>query len=674
MTGVIQPGHTLHVHGTLASGTVLIADAGTGTTPGGVIDVLGTTVNYGAVVLDGSRTSGAQGATATIERLGVLTNVGLLKLCSGGGDNSGYGSGAALQVLGTLNNAGVLRDGTGYSGDAATLTIAHGGVLQNEGKLYVVSGDSGVPYSNLTPAPGATLTDAGKLTNSGSLFVQGGTTFAHTAGDGAVINLTGVLVNSGLIDLEGGVDAGSYDGGSPTGATLSVQDGLLYNTGRIVVGAATALGSAVGNAAAGALLETTDLQNFGSVLVQGSTGADGVAPPSGTLDILPGLHGRYSDDYHSLSIGGGVTGASGAGGLGGVVMIDDFFTNYAPIDIAGGEGSTDPAALGTGGTMDLLSATNFENYSLIDIHGGLAAPSGGAPGYGGGGGVLVVGSFFRNIYTSVINVEAGVGGSAASMTVAPTGYLFNYTMIENDGLIVNNGLLHNLATIENNGTILNYASFRNYGTIEGSGTIENRGLLQTESRSTIAVASIVNDGEIGVGTNGAVTLGGAITADPGASGHIIIAAGGVLTIDGAVASDQTIVFGGADATLALADASAFAGVIDGFSTTSAIDFLGLDITAAHSYGAALGIDLRNGSTLDLKFGALLANYATLSLTTDGHGGTDLMLRPTAAAESPSAGLASLAPAGPSAQAADGLRFGPAHTSLNDNLTVQALIR
>jgi hypothetical protein len=78
--------------------------------------------------------------------------------------------------------------------------------------------------------------------------------------------------------------------------------------------------------------------------------------------------------------------------------------------------------------------------------------------------------------------------------------------------------------------------------------------------------------------------------------------------------------------LALGDAAAFAGVLEGLRAGEMIDFLGLDVTSAKASGTTLAIGEAGGATLDLKLASPLPAGTGLVLTSDQHGGTDLQVQ------------------------------------------------
>jgi hypothetical protein len=579
---VVKPGHTLVTHGTLDAGRYLSVDAGYGGAPGGVLILTGAAENDGFVTIDGSDGPGDAAARVTIAPSGVLINNGDIIVGLGGG-LSGDGVGPTIQIYGKLYNNNLIRFGEGYGGTPDTMTIASSGMLQNAGIFYL-TGARGGPAGAV---PGATLVDAGVLTNAGTLEFFGGYSGNGISGQGALLDVTstGILVNNGLIEMKGAYGALEGGGGQGTSGTLEIA-GNMKNFGVLQIEAANTYGGGYASSGSVVRLDGYDhyLNNYGMIAITGSAKGDGGGPPAGTLEIVS----SFLDNWGTVIVGGGTDSQFGtAGGLGGSFMVDasGYVFDSGSVIVQGGQNG------GAGGTMDLSGQViiGYSAVSTVDLQAGASAS---------GGGVFIERADLVIDPGSTINIAGGTGISSASMTLERGGLLYNSGVITGDGTLVNDGYIGIGVNIYSKGS-------------NGPGVI--------------AVAHFINDATVGVPTNGMLSILDGVSTSAGSRGDIHVY-NGTLRLYGAVDAGQMVQLGasaGGNDTLALGDASLFSGVIDGLGTSTTLDFLKLDVTSASSSGDTLLIGTAEGGTISLALGGALDPGLTLHLFSDGAGGTDL---------------------------------------------------
>jgi hypothetical protein len=147
------------------------------------------------------------------------------------------------------------------------------------------------------------------------------------------------------------------------------------------------------------------------------------------------------------------------------------------------------------------------------------------------------------------------------------------------------------------------STFTNFGTVDSNGTSSITGL-----------ASITNTGVFDV-QSGALDLAAPVTG----TGSFAIDSGGLLEFATTVSAGATVVFQGTAATLKLDDVAHFSGSVTGFSFGDTIDLVGITANVSVPNSGPLQIAYGSGSI------ALGGNYnpADFTVTSDGHGGTDV---------------------------------------------------
>jgi hypothetical protein len=478
--------------------------------------------------------------------------------------------GAVIIATGHASNFGIINlyaptVDSFVGGSGATLLAE--GVLTNAGIVTVRGGDE---FSNAS----ALLSITNDVTNTGEILLQNGALGSHyyDGGPGGQLTDSGTLTNTGTVLLEGGI------GYNANGSTASIS-GLLNNAGTVTVQQAAELSIAT----SGVLTNSADLTIDGGRLE--FYGGPPYGSSTGTLDV----NGTLANSG-LLTLGGGVVDYGNGysiSGLGADAAVAGVLINTGAIDLQGGAGyryGYFPPPFSTGPTLSLTGA--LTNQGSIELHAGYAPPGG----YYGAGATLIDSGALTNTGTIVVD-GATTASADALLTVTATGTLTNT------------------------------------GTITGTGSIDNAGLLRTTG-GDIAIAALRNTGTIALAANTQLTIASAITQ----SGQLDLAAHATLTLAGSVSATQQIAFGGPGATLILASPNSFAGVLTNFAPTDTIDFAGdfaggfagAALTAATTAGSLLDLTFANGATFDLRLDAPLAG-ATLTLSSDHHGGTDLRL-------------------------------------------------
>lgn len=318
----VGAGQTYHLHGVLASGTTLTADAGTSGGPAATILVQGGAVNDGTInLLANSYYGDFGGVGATLDITGRLASNGVISV-GGGGAGSHYGggpvTGSLLVNAGVFVNTGALTVNAGYYGPqegqpGLAATLIDSGRMTNSGTMTLAGGSYGAGYGI---APGAQAQVSGVLQNTGLIaidlyqFTIGGHTYT-APGDGATLAVSGVMTNAGSVSIAGSYGVGHYYQELTPALKIS---GALLNRGEISVAAGTAGG------AGGTLVDQGLVTNTGTIALAAGTGIS-----AGSLGV--GFNGTLVD---AGSVGGGgtlfndgVISASGINGSIATALVND---------------------------------------------------------------------------------------------------------------------------------------------------------------------------------------------------------------------------------------------------------------------------------------------------------------------------------------------------------------
>jgi len=551
----------------------------------GVSDIAGNFDNQGTLDL-AHGTLGLFGGQSTLD--GTITGAGALALFGAGDFILGAGlivhvatlealnAGTALSLSGALDVPGAFTLGPGVSLalDGAALTLAGAasldGVIAGPGTVSV----TGATDLNGLILSGATLIDAATLTEDGAVSLASGAALAIGAGarfdflTDAAFVARGTLGNAGLLEKTGGGGTSNLTADIVNTGTLRAQSGTLALDG----GAASLGGTLTG---AGSLL----LSGAGAFTLEPGvviTVATLAVAGNGSLLTLAGA----TSDAHAFALGQGST-----LDLGGTTL-----SLSGPAALAGT--LLGPGTLALSGSADLagLTATGRATISLSG-HALLDGP-------------LTLGTASSD--------QAGLAIAAgATLTIGQDGLLGGV-----GGTLENAGILQKTGA---DGTTTVQGALGNTGTIAAlAGTLDLAGALS-------------NDGWVTVG-EAALAIAGALGAAAGASGTLSLDAGARVTLGGAVAGNESLIFASRDAALTLDQPDAVAAAISGFGAADTIDLAGL---AANGFSYADNTltltEASNGGAASI-IGALalpgLADPAQLALAGDGAGGTEILFNPS----------------------------------------------
>jgi filamentous hemagglutinin len=581
----IQPHHTFALHGTLAVGDVLFIQASYQFN-GGVGTISRHATNDGTIVINGEPGYGGYhlSAAATLENSGVLTNNGVINVESGSSYGSSSGSGGLLLNDGTLVNAGSIMVGGPFGSsnaypDPRPARLQDNGVLHNAGRIEIAAFYDSY-YNGHYGVSAGRLSVAGVMTNGGTIVMEG------NVYGGSTLDVTGELENfvSGAITGAGSGGIGGFTLKIESGGTLD-NDGLLLLTGDVTSGYQSSTVAGViynsgivdlqnGYGLAGAVLHLTGrLNNDGAInIATQSSAPTEVAPLGATLTV-----GGALVNIGAITV---MTNTAGSAGGGGVLAISGQLNNQngSKVSLQGGVSTTAQATPGA----TLALSGSLSNIGEISVGGGSGA--------GQGARLLDTG---RLLTAGTIDIAAGRFGAAS-------GLLLDSGLLKNDGLIT--------VGAPTAGGGLQGLVITASGTLTGDGTINDTGVL-------------TNSGLIEVAASGHLTITGAIG---GVGGQFYLGRDSTLTLAGPVDVTQHVTIG-ADATLALADPKGFAASLTLSSDRSTIDLLHSEVLAATDNGATLALMLTNGQLVDFSLADTPASSIAVSLQSDQHGGTNVIV-------------------------------------------------
>ena len=659
----------------IGNGATLALDSGPVTVDAAVVTLSGT----GSVFDTGTAGASLESTLATVATTGALNILGGRSFAStvaGGLADAGsvvLGGGtfsaSVLDITGTFAGTGAITgpvtdNGTLTTGGPATGTLTVTGAISGTGALASTAGDTltasgGYAVGSVSVAAGSTLNGAGSATGAiaiaGTLAINGGTL------SGGSISITGVaglltgngtvvqnVANAGTINASGGTLALT---GGETGGALAVAAGaalvadaaiaatsLTIAAGGSFVGFGSVSGTATDNGTLTASLGTLTigtLTGTGNATVTGSgklTSSNAVAL-GGSLTIASG--GSF---VGFGSVGGTVTDNGSLTASGGALSVGTLMGNGSAT-VSGGASLTSSNAVALGGSLTIAASGSFSGYGSVT---GTVTDNGSLTATGGAlslGGLSGTGS-------AVVAANASLSVASAltlgSLTIDATGAFTGFGTVT--GAVNDNGSLTASGGVLSAGTLSGSGS----ATVASGATLTSPNALAFGGSLTIAAGgSFVGFGSASgtVSDNGTLTASGgnlSIAALSG-SGKAVIAAGATLTLNNPLKLTGGLAFatGGTD-VLSLAGPSGNTSAISGFSNGDTIDIRNTVVTA-DTYKAGT-LTLKSGTTKlgTLKFtGSHTA--ANFTLSSDGHGGTDIIYAAGAAiAINPMADLQSAA--------------------------------
>jgi hypothetical protein len=617
----VEGGITLEPPGG-GAGTIVASGAGTGVQFGGNQTVQDLTVDasgaYGGVNFEGANlenitiVASGQGNQVQFQGAAVLDDVVV--------NDSGKDS--RINVQGQLTNNDVTFD---ITGPGAILTIQQASGADMIDNATINLGDDTILTSGsdlgrqvaFTLGAGTTVNQTGDQAE-----IEGETKYTIAVNLGAInADVAGgqFLINVATFDNEGVIQVGDGDSldlqAHFTNLSANVLTGGLYEVGASssLILDATAGGQPVKTNAA-----TIVLSGTGSLFesnpktggpIQLETTLTTIAA-GGVLELLAG-RGWSSNlamsNAGTLQLGGGTFAASSlanAGTLSGFGVLSTSVSNTGLIEVGAGQ-----TLSFVGGALTNLSGTTLTSGTFVV----------------GLGSTLQLANDTSVVALDAVLVLEGNGSTLQGYDTATGSEV---------------GIKASLTTIDAAGDLqlLDARSFAaahaisNLGTLQLTGGTYSGGALTQAAGSTLTgfgvVTASVTDGGLIEATGGTLDLTRALTG----AGALDIDAGATLEADAGAAKTLTATFAGTGATLALGAAAKFAALIAGFASGETIDLIDTAATGA-TLGAGGKLVITNGSqtvaTLHLKN----ARHETFTVTSDGHGGSDVTVDAGAAAAS-----------------------------------------
>ena len=589
----------------ISGGTVNNTTVGTSPSTNGIV-VTGTKAAFDDVILNNTGTiTVSSGAILALDD-GATVSGGTLSIALLG----------AVEIENNTNTNGATFDSAAIT-DGGTLTIASGATLSFDGTGNTIIGGSG---STVTVENSGTIA----LAASGSLVLNGiqisdGSTGQITVASGATlrvgssdsgITVSGATFDSGTVNNNGTITVG-------TDASLTLQDGVKVVGGTINVNGSSTLFIENGSGNAGATLDGVNLQNSGTIQVDGSV--LGGTPATVNLILTDGsvINGG------TLSIGGsgGEVEIQHGSGLG-----PDYGATFDSGITVNNQGTI---TVDSGATLSLVGST----ATTIIGTGSTAAQASGSQTHGG---IANSGAF-----------ELGTTAASASLDIGAMVTLYG------------SGTL----TLENGKDIVTGASgggeLFNYGTIAGAGSIDNssgNGLTLTNEAGGVVDANvsgetltlntgnqIVNDGTLEATSGGILQLDDAVTNS--GAGVIEVNGGTVEITSNANVAGDSVTFASAGGTLQLDASQSYTGKISGFGSGDVVDMTDFAYgpsmpTPQYTYASwnntagTLALTTVDGAgnieaSETINFAGTSYSQDSFALTADSKGETEMIADPTA---------------------------------------------
>jgi hypothetical protein len=568
----------------------------------GLFDLLGrgVTVTGGALTNSGSIDIGSAALSLSdTVTVSSLTNTSTGAIILQGASGSGATAQATLDVTGSSSST--IDGAFSVSGDAdlelptGVTAVASASSLQIQGaeaRVSLGAGSSNSALSNLSD-------------NAGVIDLEGNV----PDGFGGVT----LSLNVGLTNASGAtfkVDSAASAGGSQV--TVGFSEGFA-NQGSLIIG-----NSSLGAAGSGGntIVRTKGpLFNTGSIQILGNAASG--ATNNAALIVADNAPGAWTG---SLQVGGDAT--LEYLGSGKIKKID----SGSSIELDGGQAQV----LTDEGFQSALSRLTA-NYGTLTLRGGSSL--------GAGGVSRKTTEPFTNEANANLSVDAGAGDGGSR--VAFGGVLTNKGTLD-----IGNTSLSALTKLTaqglvNDKTLALAGSSSSLAELIVSGAATTSGEMDIGSGSKLVVTGSNSFTEAGGSTTvegrlvastidadaGKLDFKSAITSGDGVGALDIGTLGahrGTLEFDSSVDSSHTVDFASSAGTLALGDAHAFAGTIQGFAFNEVIDLLHQTVTNLAYSGSttqgALTVTLSGGATEKLAFkGDYIGD--TFSFGSDGHRGT-----------------------------------------------------
>jgi hypothetical protein len=472
----------------------------------------------------------------------------------------------------------------------------------------------------------------------------GGAEFAHD-----IIGSFGALVlgKAVTVNITGANDR-FYDDGQ---ATL-INDGIINinGSGFVIQGGNSFTNAGTINIKAGDTLDVTTNTSSNTGLIEG-TGA-------GTVSVA------FNDTFHNLS-GAILTGGSFEANAGDTLALTlpGLFTTVDATLILTGAGSeitaynsttssyvsleAELAAIGTGGTLEVLGGRNFTTAKSLALSGGVLDLGGGtftAAGLVSNGKGVVEG--FGNVKANETgNISLHAAGGTLDLSADTLAFLTGATLVAGNALEADvssvlklsnnqaiavdagaitlsgtNSVIESLNTVTNTEVVLDATldavaaggafsllAGRNFTAAANGGSFSNAGKL-TLGGGTFSAASLTE-------ASTAVLTGFGVVAGPVNAAGTILASGGTLALGGALSGAGTL-SAAANAVLDLKGAGNFAGALTGTGT------IRIDAALTLNSGVSLSAtSLQEDANITLAAGTAITNAAGHGFTIAAASGT-----------------------------------------------------
>ncbi len=485
-----------------------------------------TTMNAGALFLNGALSGGA------VINGGTMTLVGAL---SGGAVING----GTMTLVGALSGGAVINGGTLQVGDGTTNGSISGPIVNNSSLTFLTAALTTQTYGGVITGSGATTkSGSGTLTLSGNNAYSGATT-----------------MNAGALFLYGTLSGGAVINGGTMTLVGALSGGAVINGGTLQVGDGTTNGSISGpivnNSALTFLTATSTTQTYGGVItgsgattksgsgtltLSGNNAYTGVTTMNaGALFLYGTLSGRAVINGGTMTLVGALSG--GAVINGGTLQIGDGTTN----------GSISGPIVNNSALTFLTATLTTQTFGGVITGSGATTKS--------GSGTLTLSG--NNAYTGLTTMNAGAlflngalsggavinGGTMTLVGALSGGAVINGgTMQVGDGTtngsisgpIVNNSALTFLTATLTTQTFGGVITGSGATTKSGSGTLTLSGNNAYTGATTISLGTLCVTGSItdsavtvasgatlsGTGTVGEVTVNGTIAPGVGGVGTL----------------------------------------------------------------------------------------------------------------------------------------------------------
>lgn len=551
-------------------------------------------VSGGTWTLNGSLVVGDTGGSGSLD----VNSNGLVSVSSNinVGNNAGAGGAVSVESGGTLTGQ-TLSIATAATGTATgTLTIGSAGTvqvtgIQEAGGGTIAVGGTGQP----AVLSSSGFIDVGQLGTGAELVVnQGGTVVGSgTAGLSIGFN-TG---SSGTVAVNGGtlMADGLTVGGGGSG-TLTIQGGLVSNTGSNSVDIGGFGGSGTAIVSGGTLLDTSGF--FGL----GNTNASGTLLVDGTGTLITGGTSAFADiNAFGTGVAAAATVSGGTWVSNGQIIVGDTGSGSLDINsngllnagtntinIGNQNGAAGMVSVESGGTL-LAGNVVLDNGIGLSASGSLSVA----------GGTVQIASLTDNV-GGAITVGSGMLAVSGNATIGQSG---TGAMLTVTGGNVSTGALTEGFNSGSSGTITVSG-----GTLTANGQVivgsQGSGLLVVDTGGSLVAASGLQI-DIGVGgsstssgtlvvNGGSVVDEGSLTVGNGGTASVTVEAGGTLSATGTnTASIGSTSGGTADVTvsggvLSIANAPLFVGFSSDASLV--VENAGTVLTSFNGVGPAVDIN------------------------------------------------------------------------------------